>query len=283
VNARPERDQAAGDEVRITVVIPTCDRLDLLREAIACVAHQSEPADEVLVINNGAGPIDLGDAASNVDVIDIMPFAGASQARNFGALLATGSHVAFLDDDDLWEIDYLRKVRAILVRDDPDLLITRLDRLAGGTVLPYRDAAKVADLEDAVLTSNPGVGGPNTVVRRRTFVRVGGYDPELITSEDRSLYLEFARGGHKIVTTSEVQAIAREHGGSRLTRPDRMAEGKRRFLRKYGARMGAALVRRNLAIIHYQRFRAGHGPWHLALTGWYLAMARLSPRRRAPR
>jgi glycosyltransferase involved in cell wall biosynthesis len=283
VSGPPIAADVSGDGVRITVVIPTCDRPTLLHEAVACVAAQSETADEVIIVNNGSGAVDLGDRTSAVHVVDIMPYAGASQARNFGALLATGSHVAFLDDDDLWERDYLRKVRAIILRDDPDLIVARLDRWTDGTIHPYRDAAKVPDLYEAVLTTNPGVGGPNTVVRRATFLRVGGYDPELITSEDRSLFIEFARGGHKIVATSEVQAIAREHAGDRLTQPDRMAEGKRRFLRKYGALMGRAMLQRNLAIINYQRFRAGHGPWHLVLTGWHLGMSAISPRRRAAR
>lgn len=258
----------------ISVIIPTCDRPSLFEEALASVRAQSVAPCEVLVINNGTVPLP-DEARKQATVVDIMPYAGAAQARNFGALLAQGDYLAFLDDDDLWESSYLEKAGRLIDEHHPDLIVTRLDRLANGKVEPYRDVSKVADLYTAVLTTNPGVGGPNSVVKKSAFMAVGGYDVQLITSEDRALYIELHRHGYRIVTAGHIQAIAREHSAERLTDRAKMIEGKERFLRKYHRLMPPAVRLRNRAIINYQKFRHRYLPWHLLLTGWYLALAYL--------
>lgn len=137
---------------KISVVIPTCDRPALLAEAVQCVLDQSYQPYEILVINNGKIPLEP--TASKLRWIDIMPYAGAAQARNFGVLLAEGDYVAFLDDDDLWEQRYLEKVHQLILKTNPDMIVARLDRKVNGDVVPYRDASRIADLYSAVLTTN---------------------------------------------------------------------------------------------------------------------------------
>lgn len=262
---------------KISVVIPTCDRPKLLAEAVRCVLDQSNQPHEILVINNGKIPLEP--TSLNLRWIDIMPYAGAAQARNFGVLLAEGDYVAFLDDDDLWEQHYLEKVHQLILKTNPDMIVTRLDRMVNGDVVPYRDASRIADLYSAVLTTNPGVGGPNTIIKKSAFMAVGGYDVQLITSEDRALYIEFHRHNYRIITSGEIQSIARDPGTERLTERPKMIEGKRRFLRKYRSLMPTAVRFRNLAILNYQRFRHFYYPWYLLATAWYLLLSHLLGKR----
>lgn len=261
----------------ISVVIPTCDRPALLDEAVKCVLTQTLQPYEVLIVNNGSSP--LLDVSAAVKCVNIMPYAGAAQARNFGVLMAQGDYIAFLDDDDLWEESYLEKVQQLIMRHEPDMIITRLDRMVDGVTVPYRDVSRLTDLYSAVLTTNPGVGGPNTIVKRETFMAVGGYDVQLITSEDRALLIEFYRHDCRIITAGDIQSIARDPGTARLTERSKMIEGKRRFLWKYHKLMPPAIRFHNLAILNYQRFRLTHYPWYLLFTAWFLALAYLWRRR----
>lgn len=263
--------------VTISAVIPTHDRPALLREALAAVGAQTRAPDEVIVVDNGGTPADVSEVAlAGLRVMRIAPHAGAARARNAGVEAAASSFVSFLDDDDLWAPDYLERVESAILRDDPDYVIGRMDRLLDGEVVRYRAASEVDRLLDAVWVTNPGVGGPNSTVRRETFLRLGGYDPELITSEDRSLLVEFLLASAKVVAEPEAAAIAREHSGDRLSDPRRMAEGKRRFLAKYAARMPAWARLRNRAVIAFQGWRADRNPLRLLETGAFVVAARVA-------
>jgi len=91
----------------VSVVIATLNRPEMLRAAIAAVAEQTYAGPiECLVVFDQTEP-DLSVAASDeqrtVRVVrndDRSP--GLAGARNTGILAATGSLIAFCDDDDVW-------------------------------------------------------------------------------------------------------------------------------------------------------------------------------------
>lgn len=98
---------------RITVIILAYNRPALLADALASVLGQTRRPDEVLVIDD-ASPQPLADAL--VDVAGpgsrvVVHRNDANRGPAFGAvrglLQSTGELVAFLDDDDLWEPEFL--------------------------------------------------------------------------------------------------------------------------------------------------------------------------------
>jgi len=263
--------------VTIAAVIPTHDRPELLREALAAVVAQTRAPDEVIVVDNGGTPASLpGVAIAGLRVLRIAPHAGAARSRNAGVEAAASSFVSFLDDDDLWAPDYLERVEAAIVRDDPDYVIGRLNRLVDGAIAGFRVITQFDRLLDAVWVTNPGVVGSNSTVKREAFLRLGGYDPELITSEDRSLLVEFLLARAKVRAAPEASAMVREHSGDRLSDPRRMVEGKRRFLAKYAASMPAWARLRNRAVIAFQGWRADRNPLRLLETGAFVLAARVA-------
>jgi glycosyltransferase involved in cell wall biosynthesis len=239
----------------ISVVIPTCDRPNTLIEAVNCVLDQSYPAHEIIVVNNGGQSLDDQLIPRQVKVYELPPYVGVSQARNLGVTLATSDYVALLDDDDLWELDYLNKVAIVIEKHRPDCIITRLDRLVDGQIYPYKNADGKLDLA-TLFVSNPGVGGQTTIVRRQSFIQVSGYDIKLKTSEDKALIIELLINGYSIVTAPHIQAIVREHYGSRLSNAESMHEGISRFVNKYGKLMSRPQRNFNLVKIYYYRYLA---------------------------
>lgn len=239
----------------ISVVIPTCDRADTLREAVNCVLNQSHHAAEIIVVNNGGHPLENQLLPRQVKVYELPPYAGVSRARNHGASHATGEYVAFLDDDDLWENEYLAKVLLVVKEHHPDCIIARKDKLINGSIHPYKNAEHGLDLA-TLLVSNPGIGGSTTIVRREAFERISGYDINLKTSEDKALIIDFILNGYSVVTAAHIQAILREHDNSRLRDSESVFEGIAGFLNKYGRLMSPAQRNFNLLRFHYHRFLA---------------------------
>lgn len=94
---------------RVSVLIPTHNRKDLLRQAVASVLTQTGVDVEVVVIDNGStdGTREMFAEVDDPRIVylhDPNPI-GPSAARNLGLEVATGDWIANLDDDDLWMAD----------------------------------------------------------------------------------------------------------------------------------------------------------------------------------
>ncbi len=244
--------------MKISCIIPTCNRTEYLKETLESVLKQTEQPHEIIVVNNGEKPIVLSEIIKNkVTVYDIIPYAGVAQARNFGASLASGDFLAFLDDDDLWNPDYLKNVKEAFRNDPADCLISRLDRLYEEKIKPNYNFHNNITIKN-ILIANPGITGSNIVIARNVFFKLQGFDPKLPPSEDKSLILEAILGNFKIKTLPENQAIWRMHSNTpRLTDSKRMAEGIFQFTRKYSRLMNKKQYLYNLQKIYGHQYKSG--------------------------
>lgn len=96
---------------RVSVVIPTYNRAELLDHAIASVLHQTTAADEIIVVDDGStdSTPDLVAGYGPPVVLLTQDHAGSAAARNLGLAQATGDWVAFLDSDDIWNTTKLAR------------------------------------------------------------------------------------------------------------------------------------------------------------------------------
>ncbi|OGY46852.1 MAG: hypothetical protein A2840_02740 [Candidatus Buchananbacteria bacterium RIFCSPHIGHO2_01_FULL_47_11b] len=242
--------------MKISCVIPTCNRNDLLAEAIRSVLQQTRKPNEIIVVNNGSEDVVLpADMSGQVTVLTMMPFVGVAQARNFGAMNASGEFVAFLDDDDLWSKNYLENVEAAINR-GAQIIISRLDKYVAGQISAFKQAHGKITL-DRLLVYNPGITGSNTVIARELFFSLGGYDPKLPPSEDKSLILEAVRQNIAITTLPDNVSFVRFHNAGRLTNDAKMAEGIYQFVRKYGSIMNWYQRLLNWLKVYQHRYRSG--------------------------
>ena len=106
----------------VGVVIPTCDRPENLKRALASVAAQSRRPDKVVVVNDGQESIkDIVEEFSNRLAIALLhtehPYSGASTARNLGLDALDTPLVSFLDDDNLMWPRWIERAVAFLDSD----------------------------------------------------------------------------------------------------------------------------------------------------------------------
>ena len=93
---------------KITTIIPTHNRAELLQRALRSVLAQTRPADEIIVVDDGSSDGTAATAAREaVRVISHLQNAGKGAAVRTGMLAATGRMRLFADADGATTMDEL--------------------------------------------------------------------------------------------------------------------------------------------------------------------------------
>jgi hypothetical protein len=113
---------------RVSAVIPTRNRANLVTRAIRSALAALSPDDEVVVVDDGSTDETAAAVAAFGPPVRLLrlPHGGAGAARNAGVEAARGPLVAFLDDDDEWFPDKIALQRNLMER-RPDVLFAFSD------------------------------------------------------------------------------------------------------------------------------------------------------------
>ncbi len=97
--------------MKISVIIPTFNRIDLLKRAIDSVLNQSIKPYDIIVVDDGSTDGTSGMIQQKYKSIKLFQQnnSGVSTARNKGIKLAEGDWIALLDSDDEWKKNKLEE------------------------------------------------------------------------------------------------------------------------------------------------------------------------------
>jgi glycosyltransferase involved in cell wall biosynthesis len=200
-----------------SVIIPTtCNRHALLLEAISSVSQQTFQNYEIIIVKarNRKLSLPIWTDKLNLRIIPTEENLNASQARNKGAMKASGEWLAFLDDDDLWDKKYLEEIFNELCKEEYDFLIGTLFELEGNKII--KQLTRPFKLNDLFLF-NPGITGSNLVVNKIKFIGMNGFAEDLTVSQDKSIVIELLKLNFKYKIIVDAQAYNRDHELVRLT------------------------------------------------------------------
>lgn len=115
--------------IKFSVIIPTYNRGNLLRQAIDSVLSQTIDDYEIIIVDDGStdNTLDVLDAYRSQIRSITHSHQGQVITRHAGAALAEGEYLAFLDNDDLmlpWALETYKKV--ILDTNQPTLLLSKM-------------------------------------------------------------------------------------------------------------------------------------------------------------
>jgi glycosyltransferase involved in cell wall biosynthesis len=153
---------------RITVIINNYNYGRFLRQAIESVLHQSYPAHEVILVDDGSTDNSAEVARSFGDRIKFIPQQNRGQASTFntGYYAATGDWIWFLDSDDMLTYDALeevsKKVSKGVSKIHGKLIMTDIDGQQLGKmapVMPLSDGNVVKELEENGIYTWPPTSG----------------------------------------------------------------------------------------------------------------------------
>lgn len=232
--------------IDVSCVIPTHGRVALLRESLDSVAAQETTASLQVIVVDDLGNADTRDVVDEFERLNPrISFVyvhrseggpGASASRNYGARLAKGEVIAFLDDDDLWEPKHLDSALAILARTNDDLILSWMKVIErDGCVSDHYSIEPGLQVRD-VVARNPGITGSNIVISNAAFRDIGGFDEALPVSNDKDLLVQYLLSGREYSVSDERSSYHRRHSSDQLTSWDeRRARGLELYMKKYSS------------------------------------------------
>ncbi len=234
--------------VKVSVIICTYNRSELLRGSISAVLEQSYPSDkyEILVVDNNSSddtPHVVASLASS-SLVEIRYLfekqQGLSYARNKGILCAKGEIIAFTDDDTLAQYNWIRAavnafddmrvacvggpVRPVWPMEKPHWLIARLE--------PYLAINEFDDARKQGFFNLPPVFpyGANIFFRKAIFSKLGLFRTnlgrkglQLLTNDDVDMCAQIIAHGLRIAFAEHAVMLHK-------IAPDRMT--KKWFIRR---------------------------------------------------
>ena len=189
----------------ISIIIPTHNRAALLPKAVSSALSWPGTDVEILVVEDGSNVAKqaLADFISDPRLIltKNQDVRGASSARNFGAKIARGQILLFLDDDDEFIGDYVSRVKDIAMSEEAFWGFARQKiRADAGHELLHDKKSKIGEnsrLADRRVPFRRKVAplGAGFWIRRSLYWELGGLSVDLVIDEDTDLCCRLLAAG----------------------------------------------------------------------------------------
>jgi GT2 family glycosyltransferase len=174
----------ADDRSPVSIVVPTRDRPERLRNCLTTVRAAMRPGDELVVVDSASTRADDVHATASefADRVVRLEQPGVNRARNAGWRAAVHEIVLFTDDDVVVDAGWADGLaRAVAAHPEAGFVTGRIDKPADGPS-SGRDVAIKRDLDSQVFdrTSVVNLGhGASMASRRDVLEKIGGWDEAL--------------------------------------------------------------------------------------------------------
>jgi len=189
----------------VSVIIPTYNSVKCIRRAIDSVLAQTYSDYEIIVVDDGSTDNTAQVVKSYGGKVRYIyqENAGVSVARNTGIAAAKGQWIAFLDADDEWLPEKLKKQMELLARCSelvwcatnyyqsdgksrkPRISVSSLEKALAGREYIENYFAEAA-------RKRCHIGTPTVVVHRTVFEDLGGFEPGRAAGEDFDMWCRIA-------------------------------------------------------------------------------------------
>jgi glycosyltransferase involved in cell wall biosynthesis len=181
-------------DIQVSVVIPTYNRADFLREAIESVLAQTYTDFELIVVDDGStdGTQELVTSFYGKARYIRQENSGPAAARNNGIKNAVGKFISFLDSDDIWFPEMLSKQISMLSHNPAaGLAATGYGLIDSGRVMTETVILDEDDLTDARSGNQYKnfFATSSLMVRKCCFDEVGMFNENLHFAEDWDMWI----------------------------------------------------------------------------------------------
>ena len=226
----------------VSVIVPTYNRIKLLRETIESILSQTFDDFELIIVDN-VSEDGTEEYVNGLEDPRIKYFRNANNgiiavSRNFGIKKAKGKYIAFCDDDDLWlprklaqQVEFMENNREVGLCGG---CIIEIDLQGETRTVPHKDSIVTQYYDFDRLVRFNHIVSSTAMVMRSCLEEVGDFDEnrELVGVEDYDLWLRIA-SKYEVAQVPALIAKLRRHSGN--TSRDNLGKyfGWLRILEKY--------------------------------------------------
>ncbi|MCD4694407.1 glycosyltransferase family 2 protein [bacterium] len=185
---------------KVSVIIPTYNRADFLREAINSVLKQSFKDFELIVVDDGSTDntkkivLDFQERDERIKYYYQKNSGGAASPKNFGIKKSSSDLIAILDSDDKWLSQKLEKqINFLEVNQGVDFIAC--DYFLVSKRSAKKDLVKIIRvknvLENVLMRDYIGPGS-GMIYRKKVFDVIGGFDEKLKSGQDWDMRIRLA-------------------------------------------------------------------------------------------
>lgn len=186
---------------RVTVIIPTYNRADIIEKSIRSVLDQTYDDFTLIIVDDSSKDnteeVVKGVGDDRIIYHRLSENKGAGGARNEGAKLAETEFIAFHDSDDLWLSDKLEKqIKYMDKHPDVCLVYGKMRVNTHDDSYAFPNESVSGDLEGDIfpwLLRRNSIGTPVMFLRKNCFEDVGGFDTSLRCLEDWEFAIRFSK------------------------------------------------------------------------------------------
>lgn len=180
----------------ISVIMPYYKKKKYIKSALNSVLQQSFQKFEIIIINDDPNEDmsfinKLKKKDKRIKIIKNKKRIGAGLSRNKGIKFARGNFLAFLDADDLWHKNKLKKQITFMIKKKISFCFTSYKILnSNGRIIGSRISKKNLEYKDLLKSCDIGL---STVMLRSELIKNKLLFPKLKTKEDYVLWLNISK------------------------------------------------------------------------------------------
>ncbi len=194
---------------KVSVIITTCNRSNLLPRAIQSVINQTYRNFELHIVDDASQ-----DGTSRVVQSFLKEYKnifywrheknkGLSAARNTGISKARGDYIAFLDDDDMWKPGRIEKQINLLKQLTPKQchflgVVYCGAKVYGpnGHLITFDNPKIMGSIREYILKHNLKTIPSTYLFPKQVLEKIGGFDENLSSSIDHDIWMKLAVHGY---------------------------------------------------------------------------------------
>ena len=181
----------------VSIITPSFNSARFIEECIDSVLSQTYDNWELLIVDDCSSDnsyeLIAGYHDKRITLIELEENVGAAEARNIAIREAKGKYIAFLDSDDVWNLNKLSKQISFMQKKDIAFSFTTYQRMSEDGLKLYSiiHAPKIATYSSYL--KNTIIGCLTVVIDRE---KTGDFEmPNIRSSHDMALWLLIMRRG----------------------------------------------------------------------------------------